>query len=149
MKDVQFMSAKDKELTLKRWKTFISKGLKEKHFTKRIYQHLNLHCSFIAHYNRSGFYHTYFVNPESTIQFFDRFCDSGISHWYRDPDYSDLNSVMVEVAEEYRSTSKVQLKQTIKERDLLIAKQLLEKHGVDFEVGLAPQRKRKRLGLEK
>jgi len=64
--DVQFMTVKEKELVLKNWKTFLQNGLKKEHFTKRLYDHLQLHCGFIACYNIHGFYATYFEAGQDT-----------------------------------------------------------------------------------
>ena len=71
-KDTQFMTAQEKELVLKRFKQFIKAILTVgidtpesferiyKHFSDRLYKHLHLHCGYIAHYDRHGFYTTYF-----------------------------------------------------------------------------------------
>jgi hypothetical protein len=59
MSDGQFLSAGDKQKILKQWKTFVHTGFQPEKFTKSIYNHLHLHCGFIAHYDRSGFYYTY------------------------------------------------------------------------------------------
>ena len=72
-KDAEFMTAHEKEMVLKQWKIFIQAGFQWKHFTERLYKHLSLHAAFIAHYNRSGFYNTYFTNPEDTIRFVSQF----------------------------------------------------------------------------
>ena len=109
MKDTKFMTAKDKEITLKQWRTFIKDGMQAKHFTKRIYDHLILHCSFIAHYNREGFYCTYFQQPEDTIKFLEQFdpngehrnVELGGGYWFTDMDYHDLNDAMYQVAGKY------------------------------------------------
>lgn len=53
--DVEFMAAKEKELVLKKWITFLKHGLKSQHFTKRLYEHLHLHRGYIAHYSRGNF----------------------------------------------------------------------------------------------
>ena len=47
------------------------------HFTKRLYEHLHLHCSFIAHYNRLGFYAEYFERGEDTARFLSQFDSRG------------------------------------------------------------------------
>ena len=67
-KDSEFMTVRDKELVLAQWRRFVERGFNFEHFTDRLYKHLTLHCSFIAHFDRSGFYSTYFENPEATIQ---------------------------------------------------------------------------------
>ena len=50
-RDVRFLSAREKELVLKAWVRFLKRGLCWEDFTKRLYEHLHLHCSFVAHYN--------------------------------------------------------------------------------------------------
>ena len=102
--DVQFMTAREKELVLKAWKTFLSHGLKRKHFTKRLYAHLHLHCGFIAHYNLDGFYSTYFEAGQDTERFFDRFCTSSAENYGANADYDDLNTAMREEYEKHRDT---------------------------------------------
>ena len=73
LRDSEFLSAKEKELVLKQWKRFVTNDLMASGFTDRIYKHLSLHCAFIAHFNRAGFYATYFEDPEQTIRFLGQF----------------------------------------------------------------------------
>ena len=110
-KDAQFMTAKEKELVLKNWKTFLKRGLKKEHFTKRLYEHLHLHCGYIAHYSRDGFYSTYFEAGEDTQRFFEHFCN-------HTPvvDYDDLNTAMQEVYSKYRSIILKQTEDDVTER---------------------------------
>jgi len=63
-------------------------GLKApKVFTKKLYEHLHLHCGFIAHYHINGFYSTYFDGSKNNlnkfIQKIDSLCNFG--------DYGDIN----------------------------------------------------------
>lgn len=140
MKDTKFMTAKDKELALKQWRTFIKEGMQAKHFTKRIYEHLSLHCSFIAHYNREGFYSTYFQQPEDTIKFLEQFdptgehrsVELGGGYWFTDSDYHDLNDGMCQVVGEYIEQYTSQKLKEAKTRDILLAKSLLGKHGISM-----------------
>jgi hypothetical protein len=46
--DAEFMTAQEKHALLKQWEVFLKNGLKKAHFSKRIYDHLHLHCGFIA-----------------------------------------------------------------------------------------------------
>jgi len=102
--DAEFMTADEKCKVLKAWIRFVKGGFNFKHFTKALYSHLTLHCSFIAHYNRNGFYDTYFSDPEDTLRFLGQFdrsqgCISveyGSPYWITDGDYSDINSAMVD-----------------------------------------------------
>ncbi|OPY05205.1 MAG: hypothetical protein A4E61_00396 [Syntrophorhabdus sp. PtaB.Bin184] len=57
--DSKFMTAERKKKTLRQWDTFIKGGFSSHLFTQAIYYHLHQHCRFIAHYNRMGFYSTY------------------------------------------------------------------------------------------
>jgi len=94
-KDSEFMTAREKRLVLANWKKFLKQGFKQKHFTRRLYNHLHLHCGFIAHYNIQGFYTTYFEHGADTVEFFKRFCDTAQNYWATD--YKDLNTAMLEV----------------------------------------------------
>ena len=101
-KDSEFMTAREKRLVLANWKTFLKHGLKQTHFTRRLYNHLHLHCGFIAHYNIGGFYATYFECGPDTIEFFRRFCDAASNSWAAD--YKDLNSAMLDVYKAYQAS---------------------------------------------
>jgi hypothetical protein len=59
LQDSKFMTAEQKKKVLRQWDRFIEGGFSSHLFTDAIYQHLNLHCGFIAHFNRMGFYSTY------------------------------------------------------------------------------------------
>lgn len=104
MKDVQFMTAKEKALVLKAWFKFVLGGFRLEDFTDRLYKHLTNHASFIAHYNRGGFFGTYFENANETIHFMSQFtrvsgCVSieyGDRHWLTCDEYDDLNGAMVD-----------------------------------------------------
>ena len=98
--DAEFMTAREKQLVLNNWKTFLKYGLKNEHFTKRLYQHLHLHCGYIAHYNIQGFYSTYFEAGQDTEQFFEHFCDAAADHGAND--YRDLNAAMLAVYQEFK-----------------------------------------------
>ena len=43
-----------------------------KEFTNALYQHLHLHCGYIAHYSRHGFYDTYFTGVQQELHDFFR-----------------------------------------------------------------------------
>jgi len=89
--DVRFMTARQKDEVLRNWRTFLRHGLKRKHFTRRLYEHLHLQCGFIANYDLHGFYATYFEAGHDTERFFQAFCG------YRaGADYEDLNEAMRE-----------------------------------------------------
>ena len=102
-KDAQFMTAKEKEMVLKNWKTFLRDGLKKQHFTKRLYEHLHLHCGFITHYDIHGFYSTYFEAGQDTERFFEHFCTHTAANYGASIDYDDLNTAMRQVYEEFKA----------------------------------------------
>ncbi len=107
--DAQYMTAPQKRRVLGDWVRFFAGGMELKRFTKRLYEHLTLHCSFIAHFNKQGFYQTYFADPEALQRFLDQFdrskgCVSteyGMTYWIRDgndvsAEYYDLNNALVD-----------------------------------------------------
>jgi len=102
-KSVEFGAAEEKEKVLKAWKQFLAHDFSQKFFTERLYKHLILHCSFIAHYSRDGFYHDYFDDPEETTKLIKQFDENfgylsteyGMDCWIKG-DFSDLNLAMCE-----------------------------------------------------
>ena len=99
--NAEFMTTKEKHLTLKNWTTFLANGLKQEHFTKRLYNHLHLHTGFIAHYSIHGFYFTYFESGPDTESFFEAFMANTSEHWGANIDYKDINDAMREVFLQY------------------------------------------------
>lgn len=105
------MSADEKSTVYAAWIRFVNSGFKEVHFTKALYQHLILHCSFIAHYNRATFYDLYFRNEDMRDQFVNQFttgkpCEGFLSYmWlWGGNDYCqqfyDINTAMVNYCRE-------------------------------------------------
>lgn len=138
MKSVQFMSAEEKNKVLVAWERFIESNFSSTKFTKLLYNHLIMHCSFIAHYNIGGFYSTYFENPLDTIRFLKQFdrdygCVSveyGYAGWLTCEEYSDINNAMVDYFELRKASCYLWLKQElkhIKELQLFTLTQQLEK----------------------
>ena len=140
-RDVQFMSAREKELVLKAWVRFVRNGLRFEDFRRRLYEHLHLHCQFIAHYDRAGFYRTYFENGEDTVRFLSQFdkraeCRSieyGMMSWL-EGDYGDLARAMIEEASPYipKLIENAQARQ--READLAEARRLVAKHGHELRL---------------
>src|SRR5437870_3492541 len=100
--DSEFLSARDKTLVLKAWVRFLKNGLRFEDFSDRLYKHLTLHCSFIAHYNRAGFYAEYFDRGEDTARFLSQFDDRGECRsveyggsWWFHGEYADINEAMI------------------------------------------------------
>lgn len=138
-RDVEFLSAREKQLVLNAWVRFLKNGLRFEDFSDRLYRHLTLHCSFIAHYNRAGFYQTYFENGEDTARFlaqFDKRTDCrSVEYggaWWLNGDYEDINGAMIEEAAEYIPALLESAGAKAREADLAEAQRLAAKHG--FEV---------------
>ena len=138
-RDAEFMGAREKELVLKAWVRFLRHGLRLEDFSRRLYEHLHLHCQFIAHYDRTGFYQTYFANGEDTVRFLSQFdkrgeCRSieyGMTSW-REGAHEYLAKAMIEEASAYipELSAKAQVRQ--RNADIAEAQRLLAKHGLEF-----------------
>ncbi|OPY60584.1 MAG: hypothetical protein A4E57_04420 [Syntrophorhabdaceae bacterium PtaU1.Bin034] len=50
--ETKFMDATEKRRMLGQWEKFVKGGFPYHLFTDAVYNHLILHCGFIAHYNR-------------------------------------------------------------------------------------------------
>jgi len=154
-KDVEFMTSEEKQLVIRDWIKFLKQLCDDnkeqcvnergnsipmlfKYFTKRLYNHITLHCSFIAHYNRFGFFETYFSEPETTQLFLGQFLNrKSIEYggfWWLNGDYSDINNAMCEIAKDIAGT--IIDKKAIEQKNLDIqrAKQLLEKHDLELKL---------------
>ena len=140
--DGQFMTAEEKRLTLKHWETFLKYGCLEKLFTKRVYEHLSGHCSFIAHYNREGFYDTYFKSGYDTAHFLSQFDDKNgepasieyTGTFWLNGSYADINKSMVLVARKYIPALMKKALAGQKKADVNFAKGLLAKYGLKLKL---------------
>jgi hypothetical protein len=140
-RDVPFMSAREKGLVLKAWVRFLGNGLRFEDFSRRLYEHLHLHCSFIAHYDRAGFYRTYFENGEDTVRFLSQFDKRGESRsveyggqWWLEGDYGDLARAMIEEASPYIPKLIEEAQGRQREADLAEARRLAAKHGHELRL---------------
>jgi len=144
MQDTEFM---DKELVLKAWKRFLVNGLRWENFSKRLYKHLTLHCSFIAHFSREGFYATYFKSGDRIAKFLSQFdarnsdlidnvppsIEYGMTYWAaakNGNEYADINQAMIEAATPYMDDLLEKAQAAQRAADIGEAKQLLAKHGI-------------------
>ena len=135
--DSEFLSAMEKALILKQWKRFIENGFRQEDFTKRIYDHLHLHCSFIAHFSREGFFGTYFERPEDTIRFVRQFdSDFGFKSveygalWWIQGDYADVNNAMCQIMSGFKAELYERLQAEARANDIARAEALLAKHDI-------------------
>ncbi len=138
-RDAEFMSGHEKELVLKAWVRFPKGGLRFGDFSRRLYEHLHLHCQFIAHYDRAGFYRTYFDRGEDTVRLLSQFdgrgecrsVEDGMISW-QEGDYGDLARAMAEEAAPYLPKLIEEAHASQREADLAQARQLHAKHGLEF-----------------
>lgn len=137
-RDAEFMTAADKAKVFKAWVAFLKSDLAWAKFAETLYKHLHLHCSFIAHYDRAGFYAVYFTtDAEATLRFLDQFAPDGVgrsaelgaTHWRTHEDYRDLADAMREAARPFLAGLRKKTKTDEKTRDLETARALLAKHG--------------------
>lgn len=137
--DSKFMLASQKSRVLKQWDTFLKSGCAKEKFTKQLYNHLIMHCSFIAHYDINGFYATYFENGDDTVHFLSQFDDRNgmpksveyhMTYWLTDEEYYDINSEMVRIAGKYIPALIKQAEAKQRRRDIHLAELLLAKHGL-------------------
>lgn len=147
--DAPYMSAGQKKHVYCAWDRFVdaiargeSGDALLKRFTQPLYHHLTQHCSFIAHYDRFGFFGTYFEEPEDTIRFFTQFDPDGLmrsieygdSWWVsggngtQEP-YQDLNQAMCEATRMYLPSIRTLATTRQKAMDMARANALLAKHG--------------------
>jgi len=146
MKDTQFMSAKDKRQVLKAWERFLAGGLLKEHFTKALYEHLSLHCSFIAHYDKGGFYGTYFTSGDRIADFLSHFDHPNVGFelvppsnkyghtWWVSDDNGDINVTMIQIAARYIPRLLEKARGWQKAIDLEQARRLLAKHGLEMNL---------------
>ena len=139
LRDTKFMPAAEKGKVLKQWERFLESGFAKEKFTKLLYNHLIMHCSFIAHYDVHGFYATYFEEGDDTVHFLSQFDDRqgmprsielGMTGWLTNEDYCDINSEMVRIAGKYMAVLTQRFKTRQKYADIGRARALLAKHGI-------------------
>lgn len=141
--DSKFMPKELKSRVLKQWDIFLRSGCAKGKFTKQLYHHLIMHCSFIAHYDIHGFYATYFESGDETVRFLSQFDDSkgiprsveiGMTYWLTGEEYYDINSEMVRIAGKYIPVLIKIAKAQQKSHDILVAESLLAKHGMKVDI---------------
>jgi hypothetical protein len=100
--DEKFMTAQEKWRVLRAWRRFIRGGFEWEKFTEATYHHVIQHCSFIAHYDRGGFWDFYFNSdhPNDLARFLNQFggdkrsAEYGWTGWLKGPTGADLNQAM-------------------------------------------------------
>ena len=67
----QWSTSIDKALFAKQFVRFVQSDFAEKHFTKKFYQRLSSTFGHIAHYNRGGFWDTFFTTTAYKVRFLE------------------------------------------------------------------------------
>jgi len=134
------MSAAQKTTVLRAWIRFLKSGLRFDQFTKALYDHLIQHCSFIAHYNRAGFYSHYFEAGDSTAFFLSQFDSRGRclsveygGQYWLSGDYEDVNRAMIAEGEAFIPSLLDTSRRRQEAADIATATALLAKHGISAE----------------
>lgn len=139
--DTPYMSGVQKSRVLTAWVRFLKSGLQFSQFTKALYDHLIQHCSFIAHYSRTGFYSHYFEDGDSTALFLSQFdargpclsVEYGGRYWLSG-DHEDLNRAMIEEAKEFIPSLATAAYRKQQVADITKATALFAKHGLRCDV---------------
>lgn len=124
--DVQYMTAKEKEKVYKNFKQVVAKrdiNLMQ----KSLYNHLHLHCGFIAHYDIHGFKAEY--SGQNFRRFIEWLMENPHLVW---GDYTDINGGIREyLAGQYQQIL-AELDAEQANRELILLRALAEKHGIEL-----------------
>jgi hypothetical protein len=126
--DTPFMSSDDKYDIAKQMRAFLENNMKKLYFKKQLYNHLVMRCGFTSQTNLNGYYHAYFGrNSENRMRWAREFVNcQDLS------DYKDINTFLKKLVGEYMDRTTVALRESIKDRDIKQAKELMAKHGFLF-----------------
>ena len=129
--DVEFLSANEKKRILADFKKFIKALIDDpekayQKFTDRLYKHLSCHCGFIAHYDRSGYFSTYFRGDIEEIKSFV----STFQQYINIRDYWDINTAMNKVLKENLKALYERFDNFTFARDFNTVKLLMQKHKI-------------------
>lgn len=93
---------------LRDFRRFFRQGLQDRHFTRRLHEHLTRHYGFVVRRGRRRFYEAYIEDPDGLLSFLDQFdrragclsaqsrhVTTGSTEWL-EGEYADLNSAMVD-----------------------------------------------------
>ena len=118
----QWNTAEDKLAFAKQFVRFVKSGFSAQHFTDKFYRRLSNTFGHIAHYNRGGFWDTFFTTTADKVQFLEQclqwpcygdpawtYCDveRALQAWLRDD--GALNRHRQKLAEEIEAAERAQL----------------------------------------
>ncbi|HET6843516.1 MAG TPA: hypothetical protein VFK06_17825 [Candidatus Angelobacter sp.] len=138
--DERFMSAAEKKNVLRAWIRFLKSKCARSQFTEPLYHHLVQHCSFIAHFDRHGFYSFYFdrITP-ALFRLLDQFdvrlpgssAEYGSTYWLSDSATgADLNRAMREAAAPYLAGLRLGFEEMGRQSDISAATLVLARYGL-------------------
>jgi hypothetical protein len=146
--DESYLTAQQKNKVLHAWARFLKGGCLKSQFTEDLYNHLTQHCSFIAHFDRHGFYNFYFerITPD-LARFFDQFdprkpgisAEYGMTYWLNDGHTgTDLNREMREAAGPFLDGLRNNFEEIRRQRDISTARSLLAQYGLAIVPAVTP-----------
>lgn len=133
--ETKFMTSAQQERTFKTFKKVIDKR-DSSLIDKNLYEHLHLHCGFIAHYDIHGFRATYsgIEGFRDFVKHFDLNNQKMIywRHWLCG-DYKEVNTDMAKHVTAKAPVIYAELETQKRNADIALAQALLKKHGVSIE----------------
>lgn len=141
MSDTEFMTGDEKMKVLRHWEAFLGRGCRWQDFTEALYHHLELHCAFIAHYDRRGFYEYYFSTGDGIKVFLVQFdrgqgcpaVEIGLTFWVCYPGMNDINNTLCDIAARYIPALTQLADSRQRKADVARAELLLSKHGLKIQ----------------
>lgn len=126
-KDVRFQTAEEKE---KAYRTFqrIIDGRNINLLDKNLYEHLHLHCGFIAHYDINGFKVEY-SGTDGFKRFIDNFVLYGQREMMYSEDYNDINGELIKYAKKHYQKIMEEINYINTQAEIKIMKAIAEKYG--------------------
>ena len=138
-KTTEFMTENEKKQVLRDWKKFLNALIEDysklnldwnayNTFTDRLYNHLHLHCGYIAHFSRDGFFSRYFTGPTSLKEFFEHWDRTDVlSPIHPAEEYEDINTAMhteyLKIKDKlFKIIENVERKQDIEQAKILLKK---------------------------
>jgi hypothetical protein len=147
--DAQFMSAATKKTVARQWERLLKhlavRGYLAEDgfhlFPKALYDHLHLHCGYVAHFDRFGFFLAYFVRPADCANFMERWVERGRFQPWEGcpqlydmlPDYRDIGEYMVAAATKRGADILAHARVAVRDVETAHAHALLSKHGLGVQ----------------
>lgn len=129
-KSTKYMTKEQKKKVFNNFKKVIEK--RDINLMKKpLYEHLHLHCGFIAHFDINGFKATYNGQDfRRFVQHFDRKHPSfyGWSFWVNTDGYKDINNDMVDLVTAVAPKIYAELDLKVRNAEIRLLKVLAKKH---------------------